>query len=137
MSEALVEVGMDLVSYASELLGESDFILVEGELIEGAVRLLLCREVISVGNIRDCHRFRTVFLTDPVGIRKVDSNRGRRVAVACEADCVDDLGGDALHCLFLESRVDRGIVLKPLGICTENLSSCRCCGVFNIDISLP
>ena len=76
-----------------------------------------------MGDIGNGHRLGAVFLADPVSIRKIDADRGGRIASAAETGSVYHLGTHAFDTLFLETRINRRIVLKPLGIGTEQFGA--------------
>ena len=90
------------------VLGPQHELLVEAV----AVRRL----VVGIGDVVDRHRLRTVLLADPVGIRKVDADRRRRVAVPAQHRYGDHLRRDALHLLLAVLRVHGRVVLEPLRI---------------------
>ena len=57
----------------------------------------------------------------PVGVRQVNADGCRRVFAAAEHRGADDVGRHAVYLFFLETRVNRGVVFKPLGVRTYNL----------------
>ena len=95
------------------------------------------RAVVGVGDVVDRHRFRAVLLADPVGVRKVDSDRRGGVAVAAEHRHGDDLGRDALDDLFLVGGVDGRVVFEPLGVLGDDPRAAAGRRVDEVDVGLP
>ena len=48
-----------------------------------------------------------MFATDPVSIRKIDSDRSRRIAVSRKNCHIDDLGCNTLYLFLLEAGIHR------------------------------
>ena len=86
-----------------------------------------------MGDVRDGHRLGAILLADPVSVRKVDSDRGCRVASAAEAGNVDNLGRNALHALLLEAGIDRCVILEPLCVGAEEFCTRRCGRVLDVN----
>ena len=82
VSETLVQVGVNVVGDIEVFLGHIDFLLVEGELVQGALRRLLGSAAVGVGDVGYGNRLRTVVTAYPVRVRQVDADRSCRVAVA-------------------------------------------------------
>ena len=70
-----------------------------------------------------CDALRTVLRTNPVGIRQIDADSRRGIFVATEHSGTNSIGGDTLYMGLTETRVDGRMVLKPLGILADGLSS--------------
>ena len=119
--EALVQVGVDLICIIPEFTVCIDLRLVVRELLEGILRTFKGCHVVGVGDVGDGHRLGAIVPPDPVRVRQVDADRSGRVCRSRERDPVDDLRGDTLDFLLAEPRVDRGIVLEPLGVRTQDL----------------
>ena len=137
MAEALVKVCVNLIGEGEVFLCHGDFIIVPCELGKGALRRFLRRVVVGVGDVGDGHRFRTVFATNPISVRKIDSNRSRRVAIAGKCHGVNDFGGDAFHHRLAETRIDRRMVLKPLRVLRKFHGALRSLLITDVHESLP
>ena len=75
--------------------------------------------------------------TDPVCVRKIDSDRSCRIAVTCKDSNIDDLSSNTLYLSFLETRVNRRIILEPLSIVADEFGSLRCFVVLEIHEAFP
>ena len=137
VSEALVEVGVDLIHVVAVLLDHVDFVLVVCKLLEHAVRTLEGRGVIGVGDVGYGHALGAVFLAYPVGIGQIDADGGGGITCAGEHHGIDYLGGNALAFRLLEACVHGRIVLEPLRVGTEQFGAGRSGGVLDVDNALP
>ena len=122
MSEAFVEVRMDFIVVCAIFLLHCLFFFRVCEFFEHGFRRFIGSGVVCVCDVGDGHGLGAVFLPDPVGIREIDSDRGRRIAAASKARGINDFGGYSLDALLLETAVDRSMVFEPLGIGTEQFS---------------
>ena len=137
MAEALVKVGVNFVGEGEVFLRQRDFLLVIGKFGHRALWRFLGSKVVGVGDVGDGHRFRTVFAANPVSVRKIDSNRSRRVAIAGKCHGVNDFGGDTFHHRLAETRIDRRMVLKPLRVLRKFHGALRSLLITDVHESLP
>ena len=137
VAEAFVQVGVDLVHHIAVFFHKVYLGLVPCELGQHALRLFERGGVVGVGDIGDGDALGAVLFAYPVGVRKVDSYRGRRIGGPCQRHCVDDLGGDAPAFGLLEARIHGGVVFEPLGIGAKRLGSGRCRRVLDVHEAFP
>ena len=79
--------------------------------------------VVSRGKIGYGDRLRTMLSPYPVGIRQVDAYGCGWILVATKHSTTDGIGNNPLYMRFAEARVNRRVVLKPLGILAYGLSA--------------
>ena len=79
--------------------------------------------VVGIGNVRDRDALRTVLRTNPVGIGQIDADSRRGIFFATEHGGTDGIGRNPLDMRLAEARVDGRMVLEPLGILADGLSS--------------
>ena len=78
-----------------------------------------------------------MLLTNPVCIRKVDTDGCCRVAIATKHSYGDNLSRYALNLLLAICRVDRSVILEPLCIGSHNLGTVASLLVAEINYRLP
>ena len=93
--------------------------------------------VIGVHEVVDGHGLGAVLLTNPVGVRQVDTDRRSGITIAGKNSRRDDLGGNAFHFLFLVFGVSRGVVFKPLCVLGNELCTLGGCQVFEVNHRFP
>ena len=77
--------------------------------------------VVSFHNILNGNRLRTVVSTNPIGIRKINSYRRRRITIATQHRDRDHLRTHTFYPFLLESFIYRRMIFKPLSILTDGL----------------
>ena len=132
-----MQVGVYHVSIRAVSLAEVDFFLRVGKLSQGTPRAFVSGLVVGFHQVSDGHRLGAIVLADPVGIGQVDANRRRGEAVATQRGDDDALGRDTLAFLFLEARVDRRIVLKPLGVLSNGIGAFGGFQILIVDDGFP
>ena len=137
MAEAFVEIGVDLIRDGAVLPIKGLFLIAVGEFVEDILGAFAGGEIVGVGNVGNGHRLGAVLLADPVGVGKVDANRGGGVAVPREGNGVDDLGGNSLDLCLPESRIHRGMILEPLRVGAQRLGAGRCHGILEVHVAFP
>ena len=105
MSQTLMQVGMQIIGNILVLIHQTDGFLIDNEFIAEAIALSSL--VVCLGQITDGHTLRTIFLTDPVGIRKIDTDGRSWILFATQHCCTDDIGSNALHLRLAETWVYR------------------------------
>ena len=137
VAEAFVQIGVQVVGDVAVLLAEVDLVLVPGEFREDALRALLRRKCVGVGDVGDGHRLGTMLLANPVGVGQVDADGRGGIVVTGDDGHVDDLGRDALDFFLLEAGIDRRVVLEPLSIAADGLGTLRSFAVAVVHDALP
>ena len=105
MSQTLMQVGMQIIGNILVLIHQTDGILVDNEFIAETIALSCL--VICLGQVTDGHTLRTIFLTDPVGIRKIDADGRSWILFATQHRSTDDIGCNTLHLRLAETWVYR------------------------------
>ena len=111
VSETFVQVGVEIVADLAVFVDALAVFGAQHELLLEAVAVR--RAVVGVGDVVDRHRFRAVLLADPVGVRKVDSDRRGGVAVAAEHRHGDDLRRDAFHLRLAHGTFHSDLHVRP------------------------
>ena len=137
MSEALVEVCVKVIGKRTVFLLKGNFFLRPCKLAEHAPRRLLGSLAVGSCDVGDGYGFRAMLPPDPVRIRKIDSDWGGRVAVTCEGGSIDYLGAHALDLFFLETLVNRRVVLEPLCIGADDFSPSGSLHILEIHKGFP
>ena len=132
---ALVQVGVQVAAQGAVLLADCKGLSINHKLLAESVTLGCL--VVSVHQVVDSHGLRAVLLTDPVGIRQVDTDRRCGVAITGKDSCSDDLGSHTLDLLFLVLGVGGRVVLKPLGVIRDKLRAAGSHKVFEVRHRLP
>ena len=132
-----MQIGVHHRGIGAVFLAQRDFFLRIGKLLQAAFRVFVGGTVVSLHQIGDGHRLGTIVLTNPVGIRQVDAYRGRRKTIAAKGGDDDAFGRNAATFLFLETRVDRRMVLKPLGVFADGVGAFGSLQVLEIHHTLP
>ena len=105
MSQTLMQVGMQIISNILVLIHQTDGILIDNEFITETIAL--SSFVICLGQITDGHTLRTIFLTDPVGIREIDADGRSWILFATQHRSTNDIGCNTLHLRLAETWVYR------------------------------
>ena len=135
VSEALVKVHLQLVGLVAVPFGTFDLLIRIVELLHHPV--LHPRLVVSVHQVFDGDGLGAVLFPYPVGVGQVDADGGGGVAVSTELRHHDGFRLHALHRLLLEHIVDGGIILKPLGVLTDDDGTFGADLVLEVGQSLP
>ena len=133
--KAFVEVRMQIVGLKAILLRLFDFLLAPHELLGEAAALR--GFVVSLSDILDGNGLGTVVAANPVGVREVDANRSRGIAVATEHGNCDDFSAHALHLGFAEAGVYGRMILEPLGVRADDAGAFRRPLVDEVDGRFP
>ena len=135
VSKAFVQIRMKLVRQIGISINQFYFrVAVYKFFVES---IAMSSFVISIGNISDSHGFRSVMRTNPVSIRKVDTNRCRRIKITGKDSGSDYFSRYTFHFIFLESFVHRRMVFKPLGITADNFRAVSRFDILEINQRFP
>ena len=93
--------------------------------------------VVGRGKIGYGDRLRTMLSPYPVGIRQVDAYSCGWILVATKHSTTDGIGNNTLNMRFAETRVNRRVVLKPLGILAYGLGALASLQIFIFHYAFP
>ena len=135
MSQAFMQVGMQIVTDIAILLYQRERSLVDDKLFFEATTMSCL--IVSIGNIRNSDALRTMLSTNPVSIGQVDADSCRRIFVATQHGCTNGIGGDTLYMGFTETRVDGRMVFEPLSILADGLRTLGSLQILILHNTLP
>ena len=135
MSQTLVQVGMKFIRQVGILVDVVQLGLAINEFFIETIAMSCF--VVSIGNVPNSDRLRTMLATDPVGIGQIDTDSRRRVQIARQDGCGNNLSRYALHLLFLELLINRRMIFEPLCIATDDLGTASSLKVFKINQRFP
>ena len=135
VSQTFMQVGMQIVGQLAVLVDTFTVFRTQHELLEESVAMR--RLSISVGNVVDGHRLRTVLLADPIRIGQIDTDRCRRITVAAQHRCRNHLGRNPFDHLLPVGGIYRRMILEPLRILGDNLRTATGLLVHEVDQRLP
>jgi hypothetical protein len=78
---------------------------------------------ISLGDVVDSNRLRTVSSTNPVGIGEVDTDSSRGIAVTCKDSSSDNLSRYTCYVLFFEASLCGRVIFKPLSVFADKFGT--------------
>ena len=135
VSEALMQIGMQVVAHIAVLTDKGKGFLVDDKfLLEAAAT---SSTVIGLRKVANGHALRAVLRTYPVGIGQVNTNGRRGIFVTSEHRRTNNVGRHALYLGFTETRVNRRMVFEPLGVLTDGLRALRGFQVLVLHKSFP
>ena len=114
MTQTLVEVRMEVITAIAILFDQSQCVGIDDKLLLEA--RTLSSLVIGIGDIRDGNALRAMSSPYPVCIGQVDANSGRGIFIASQHGRTDGVGHHPLNLWFPETRINRRMILKPLGM---------------------
>ena len=126
---------MQVATNTAVVIVDSAYLVVYHELFVKAIAL--CCFAVSVREVINSNGLRAVLFAYPVGIRKVDTDWRRGIAVAGKDSRSDDLGTHALHFLFLVLLSRWRVVLEPLRISRNELGTFGSFEVFEVNHRFP
>ncbi len=131
VAETLVQIGVKIVCHKTIFLHQVACGLVDDEFF--GISVALRRLIVRFGDILQSHGFGAVSRAYPVGIGKIDAYGCGGICVAGQNGGCDHLGGHTLHFGLTIFRIDRRIVLKPLGIAGHLLRAVGSIEILEID----
>ena len=114
MSQTLMQIRVKFVRQIGISVDQLSFRIAINEFLIKPVSM--SRLIVSVRNVTDSHRFRTVMRTNPVSIRKIDTDSSWRIEITGKDSSGNHLSRHTLHFIFLERLVHRRMILEPLSI---------------------
>ena len=135
MTKTLVQVGMEVVTTVAIFPYHSHNVLVYCELIKETVTLACL--VIGMGYVTYGDALRTILSTNPICIRKVNAYGCRRIFVTSKHSSTDYVGCNAFYYLLAETWIYRRMVLKPLCVLADCLSTMTSLQILVFHDSLP
>ena len=129
MTQALVQVGMQVVAHVAVFFNQSQRLFVAYKLLleTAALRSL----VIRIGNIADGNALTAVSSTNPVGVWQVNADGRSGIFVASQHSGTNHVGRHTFYYRLAETRIYWRVILEPLGVLADGL--CAMSGLF-VDI---
>ncbi len=117
MPDHFVHVGVKIVGKLTVFFVKINFALRIGKFFHHPAAF--CRFIVGIADIAQGYRLGAVFFSNPVGVRKIHTDRRIRAGVAAQGHYGNYFGGDSLHIFLFVLVHDGGMQLEPVGILAD------------------
>ena len=135
MSQTFMQVGMQVIRHITISVDEIKSFLINNKFIQESIAmrsLIVCFSQISYR-----HTLAAMSLANPVSIRKIDTDGRSRIFITPQHGSTDNMSRHTFHLSLLELRSYRRMVLKPLRILADSLSTSGCLHIFKFNKTFP